>query len=61
VRRNRPSGIARTRCEGYTNKKEKKTKGIEPKLWQTGCSPRPHPYSDLNEIWHVWWPAGLVS
>ena len=40
-----------------TNKKQR----VEPKLWQTGCSPRPHPYSDLNEIWHVGWPPGRVS
>jgi len=27
VRRNRPSGMARTRSEEYTNKNKKKTKG----------------------------------
>jgi len=42
VCRNRSSGMATTRCEEYTNKKTNKQR-VEPKLWQTGCSPRSPP------------------
>jgi len=51
MRRNWSSGMGRTPCEEYTNKKNKQR--VEPKLWQTGCSPHP-PVNPILTKFGVW-------